>query len=187
MQHGNFGEWTWGAAQGLDTFIYLTVGTGIGGGAMVNGKLVHGLLHPEMGHIMIPHDTEQDPFEGACPFHGDCFEGLAAGPALEQRWGQEAKSFPFDHPAWELEAHYVALALASYIAILSPQRIIIGGGVGGRESLLPLIREKVQTILNGYVQSPEITRNIDTYIVPPGHGNRAGMLGAIALAREAET
>jgi fructokinase len=181
------GEWTWGAAQGLDTFIYLTVGTGIGGGAMVNGKLVHGLLHPEMGHIMIPHDKEQDPFEGACPFHGDCFEGLAAGPALEQRWGQEAKSLPFDHPAWELEAHYVALALASYIAILSPQRIIIGGGVGGRESLLPLIREKVQTILNGYVQSPEITRNIDTYIVPPGHGNRAGMLGAIALAREAET
>jgi fructokinase len=179
------GEWTWGAAQGLDTFIYLTVGTGIGGGLMANGKLVHGLLHPEMGHIMIPHDKERDPFEGACPFHNDCFEGLAAGPAMEERWGQKAEMLLFDHPAWELEAHYVALALASYITTLSPQRIIIGGGVGGREDLLPLIRKNVQEILNGYVQSPSITKNIDEYITPPGLGSRAGMLGAIALAKEA--
>jgi fructokinase len=180
-----FGEWTWGAGQGLDTFIYLTVGTGIGGGVVANGKLLHGLLCPEMGHIMIPHDIQRDPFEGACPFHKDCFEGLASGPALEKRWGQKAETLLLDHPAWELEAHYVALALANFVTTLSPQRIIIGGGVGGRDELFPLIRKNVQAILNGYVQSPSITKHIDEYIVPPGLGNRAGMLGAIALAEKA--
>ena len=179
------GEWTWGAAQGLDTFIYLTIGTGIGGGGMVNGKLMHGLLHPEMGHIMISHDKERDPFEGACPFHQDCFEGLASGPAIEKRWAQKAETLPPDHHAWELEAHYVALGLVNFITALSPQRIIIGGGVGGREELLPLIRKNVQTILNGYVQSPSITKDIDEYIVPPGLGGRSGILGAIALAKDA--
>ena len=179
------GEWTWGAAQGLDTFIYLTIGTGIGGGLMANGKLVHGLLHPEMGHIMLPHDKERDPYEGWCSFHKDCFEGLAAGPALEKRWGQKAETLPLDHPAWELEAHYVALAMVNYITTLSPQRIIIGGGVGGRQDLFPLIRKNVQEVSNGYVQSPSITENIDHYIVPPDLGGRSGMLGAIALAKEA--
>lgn len=179
------GEWTWGAAQGLDTFMYLTVGTGIGGGLMANGKLLHGLLHPEMGHIPIPHDWKRDPFEGACPFHKDCFEGLASGPALEKRWGKKAETLPPDHPAWELEAHYIALALANYIYTLSPQRIIIGGGVGGRESLLPMICKNVQDILNGYVQSLAVTQNIAEYIVPPALGSRAGMLGAIALAAAA--
>lgn len=180
-----FGEGRWGAAQGLETFIYLTVGTGIGGGVMVNGKLLHGLLCPEMGHILLPHDRERDPFEGGCPFHKDCFEGLASGPALEKRWGQKAETLPPDHPAWELEAHYIAMALASYIYTLSPQRIIIGGGVGGNERLLPVIRKNVQTLLNGYVQSPAITQNIADYIVPPGLGARSGMLGAIALAQQA--
>jgi len=178
------GEGLWGAAQGLDTFIYLTVGTGIGGGVMANGKLLHGLLCPEMGHILLPHDRERDPFEGACPFHKDCFEGLASGPALEKRWGQKAETLSHDHPAWELEAHYIAMALANYIYTLSPQRIIIGGGVGGRDDLLPIIRRNVQTILNGYVQSPAVTKNIDEYIVLPALGGRAGMLGAIALAQE---
>jgi fructokinase len=178
------GEWTWGAAQGLDTFIYLTVGTGIGGGVMANGKLLHGLIHPEMGHIPLPHDRELDPFDGNCPFHKDCFEGLASGPALEKRWGQKAETLPLDHPAWELEAHYIALALQSYITTLSPQRMIIGGGVGGREDLLPIIRRDVQKLLNGYVQSTMITEKIDEYIVPPGLGSQSGMLGAIALAKE---
>ena len=177
------GERTWGAAQGLDTFIYLTVGTGIGGGLMANGKLVHGLLHSEMGHIMIPHDKERDPYEGWCPFHKDCFEGLASGPALEARWGQKAETLPPDHPAWKLEAHYIALALSNYITTLTPQRIIIGGGVGGREDLLPLVRVNVQEILNGYVRSTAITEKIDQYIVPPGLGSRSGMLGALALAK----
>ncbi|HAV75956.1 MAG TPA: fructokinase [Anaerolineae bacterium] len=180
-----FGEWTWGAAKGLDTFIYLTIGTGIGGGLMANGKLVHGLLHPEMGHIMIPHDKERDPFEGECIFHKDCFEGLASGPAMEKRWGQKAETLPHDHPAWGLEAYYVALALANYITTLSPQIIVIGGGVGEREELLSLVRKNVQIILNGYVHSPAITRGIEEYIVSPGLRGRSGMLGAIALAQTA--
>lgn len=179
------GEWTWGAAQGLDTFIYLTIGTGIGGGVMANGKLLHGLIHPELGHIRIPHDTERDPYEGWCPFHRDCFEGLASGPALEARWGQKAETLPSDHPAWELEAQYIALAMQNYIVTLSPQRIILGGGVGAREGLLPLVRRKVQELLNGYVQSPAITEKIEEYLVPPGLGNRSGTLGAIALAKAA--
>ena len=179
------GEWTWGAAQGLDTFIYLTIGTGIGGGVMANGKLLHGLLCPEMGHIKLPHDRERDPYAGWCPFHKDCFEGLASGPALEGRWGQRAETLPPDHPAWELEAHYIALALHNYITTLSPQRIILGGGVGGREDLLPMIRKNVQKIQNGNVQSPAVTQNIGEYIVPPGLGGRSGMLGAIALAQMA--
>ena len=179
------GEWTWGAAQRLDTFIYLTVGTGIGGGVMVNGKLLHGLLCPEMGHILIPHDKQRDPFEGGCPFHKDCFEGLASGPSLEKRWGQRAETLPVDHPAWELEAHYIALALSNYVMTLSPQRIVLGGGVGARDDLLPLIRENVQTFLNGYVQSSALTKHIEEYIVPPELGGRSGMLGALALAKEA--
>jgi fructokinase len=177
------GEYRWGAAQGLDTFIYLTIGTGIGGGAMVNGRLVHGLLHPEMGHLRLPRDPQRDPFPGACPFHGDCFEGLAAGPALEKRWGARAETFAPDHPAWALEAHYIALALTSYIYTLSPQRIILGGGVMAQPQLFPLVRAEVQALLNGYIQSPAILNSIETYLVPPALGGRAGVLGAIALAQ----
>ncbi len=181
------GEWRWGAARGLDTFIYLTIGTGIGGGGMVNGTLMHGLLHPEMGHILLPHDKTADPFEGTCPFHGGCFEGLASGPALEKRWGQRAETLPRDHPAWDLEAHYIALALHSFICTLSPLRIIIGGGVAQQPQLMSLIRQKAQASLNGYVQSPVVQQDIDTYIVPPGLGGRSGVLGAIALAQQALT
>ncbi len=180
-----FGEWTWGAAQGLDTFIYLTIGTGIGGGALVNGKLLHGLIHPEMGHIRLPHDSQRDLFEGICPFHKDCFEGLASGPAIEKRWGQKAQTLPPEHPAWDLEAHYIALAFASYIMTLSPQRIILGGGVSSQEFLFPMIRQKVKEVLNKYVQSSAVGENISEYIIPPALGTRSGMLGAIALAQSA--
>jgi len=114
------GEQHWGAALGLDTFIYLTIGTGLGGGGLVNGRLVHGLIHPEMGHVRLPHDWAADPYAGACPYHGDCFEGLAAGPALEGRWGQRAETLPLDHPAWALEAHYLALGLVNFVCTLSP-------------------------------------------------------------------
>ncbi|MGB7874940.1 MAG: ROK family protein, partial [Anaerolineales bacterium] len=179
------GEWRWGAAQGLDTFIYLTVGTGIGGGGLVNGKLMHGLLHPEMGHVPLPRNSAVDPFDGACPFHGDCFEGLASGPAIEKRWGDKAESLPSEHPAWDLEAHYIALALRSFICTLSPQRIIIGGGVAQQPQILPLVRQKTQATLNGYVQSPVILENIEAYILPPALGGKAGVLGAIALAQQA--
>jgi fructokinase len=179
------GEHRWGAAQGLDTFIYLTVGTGIGGGGMVNGKLIHGLIHPEMGHIRIPHNRDRDPYAGLCPYHGDCLEGLATGPALEHRWGQPGETLPADHPAWQLEAEYLALGLMNYICILSPQRIIMGGGVMQQPHLLPLVRHRVRELLNGYLQSPMILEHLDEYVVLPGLGIRAGVLGAIALGQQA--
>jgi fructokinase len=179
------GEHRWGAAQGLDTFVYLTVGTGIGGGGMVGGKLLHGLVHPEMGHVRLPHDGDADPFPGICPFHGDCLEGLACGPAIEARWGQSPEALPPDHPAWPLQAHYLALGLVNYVCTLSPQRIILGGGVMNARHLFPLIRTEVQELLNGYVQAPEILDRIDRFIVPPALGGRAGVLGALALAERA--
>jgi fructokinase len=179
------GEWQWGAAQGLDTFIYLTIGTGIGGGGLVNGRLLHGLVHPEMGHVRIPHDVLADPFAGTCPFHGDCLEGLASGPAMNARWLQPAEQLPDDHPGWALEARYLALALASFICTLSPQRIVMGGGVMSRQHLLPLLRREVLELLNNYVRAPQILDAMDEYIVSPWLGGRAGVLGALALARQA--
>ncbi len=178
-------EARWGAGQGCDPVLYLTIGTGIGGGALVNGKLLHGLIHPEMGHIPLPRDPARDPFPGICPFHGDCFEGLACGPALEKRWGVKAETLPPDHPAWDLEAHYIALALANCMLTFSPQKIILGGGVMSQEHMLPLVHRKVQAALNGYVQSDRITREIENYIVLPGLGTRSGVLGALALAESA--
>ena len=179
-------EHLWGAAQDVDNLIYLTIGTGIGGGALVNGKLVHGLIHPEMGHISLPHDWGRDPYKGHCPYHGDCLEGMAAGPAIGERWGQPAYELPADHPAWDLEAHYLALAMRTFICTLSPQRIVLGGGVMEQPQLFPLLREKTQEYLNGYVQSPAILDEMDGYIVPPGLGNKAGVLGAIALGMAAK-
>jgi fructokinase len=176
------GEHRWGAAQGLDTFIYLTIGTGIGGGGLLNGKMMHGLVHPEMGHIRIPHDWAADPYAGFCPYHGDCFEGLAAGPAIELRWGQKGETLPPDHPAWDLEARYVALAVADLVCAISPQRIIIGGGVMDQPRLLPLVRRQVVALLNGYVRAPEVLQGIDNYLVGPQLGRQAGVLGALALA-----
>lgn len=179
------GEHRWGAARGLDSFVYLTVGTGIGGGGMVGGQRLHGLVHPEMGHVRLPHDPARDPFPGICPYHGDCLEGLASGPALRARWGQPAEALPADHPAWPLEAHYLSLAVMNLICTLSPQRIILGGGVMKAPTLLPLIWAEVPRLLNGYVQAPEILDRIDRTIVPPALGGRAGVLGAIALAEDA--
>ncbi len=178
------GEGTWGAAAGLDNFIYLTIGTGIGGGGVFNGKPLHGLIHPEMGHIRIPHDWSGDPYGGFCTYHGDCFEGLACGPALQARWGQPGDNLPLDHSAWVLEAHYIALALQNFICTLSPTRIILGGGVMQQEQLFPLIRAEVARLLHGYVQSAAILQAMDDYIVPPALGGRAGVLGAIALAQQ---
>lgn len=176
------GEWRWGSAQGLDTFIYLTIGTGIGGGGLMNGKPMHGLVHPEMGHIRIPHEPQADPFSGVCPFHGDCLEGLASGPAIAARWGQPGETLPDDHPAWKLEANYLALALVNFICTLSPQRIILGGGVMKRR-LLPLIHSEAKRLLNEYIQAPQILQEIERYIVLPALGDRAGALGALALAQ----
>jgi fructokinase len=177
-----FGEARWGAAQGLDTFIYLTVGTGIGGGGLVGGRPMHGLVHPEIGHMLLPRDPSLDAFAGVCPFHAGCLEGLASGPALLARWGQPAESLPAEHPAWALEAHYLALAVVNLVCTLSPQRIVLGGGVMEQAHLFPLIRQEVVALLNGYIRAAEILEAIDAYIVPPGLGSRSGRLGAIAMA-----
>lgn len=179
-----FGEGKWGAAAGLEDFLYITIGTGIGGGGVANGRPLHGLIHPEMGHIRIPHDWQQDPYPGFCTYHGDCFEGLAAGPALLARWGQPGDTLPIDHPAWALEAHYIALALQTFICTLSPRKIILGGGVMQQPHLFSMIRKETQHLLKGYVQAPELIAGIDKYIVPPGLGGRAGVMGAIALAQD---
>jgi fructokinase len=177
----------WGAGAGLDTFCYITVGTGIGGGALVNGRLLHGLLHPELGHMRIPHDRARDPFDGVCPYHGDCFEGLASGEAIRQRWGRPGQELSADAAVWELESEYLALGLMNVVCTLSPQRIILGGGVPKQPTLLPLVRRRLKQLLAGYLNAAELTRPdaIDRYIVPPGLGDQAGVIGAMELARSA--
>jgi fructokinase len=170
------GEWRWGAAAGLDTFCYITLGTGIGGGIFANGRPVHGLVHPELGHMRVPHDRRRDPFDGACPFHGDCLEGLASGEAMRRRWGRPAEEVD-DPEAWALEADYVALGLVNLVCALSPERIVIGGGVAHQPRLRPLVSVRLQDLVAGYVDVPEV--------VAPQLGDRAGVVGAIELARSA--
>ncbi|OGO94541.1 MAG: fructokinase [Coxiella sp. RIFCSPHIGHO2_12_FULL_42_15] len=178
------GEGTFGAAKGLNTYIYITVGTGIGAGGVIEGNLMHGLTHPEMGHIFIPQHKDDD-FAGVCPFHKNCLEGLASGPSLKTRWKvNSALDLPVDHKAWEIEADYLATMIANYIMILSPQRIIIGGGVMRQKQLYTLIRPLVLKKLNGYIKHDTLQDHIDEYIVPPALGDSSGLLGAVALAQE---
>jgi fructokinase len=177
-----YGEYLWGAGKGLDVVLYLTVGTGIGGGLYIHGKLVHGLLHPEMGHVIIKRNNKQDPFKGCCPYHKDCLEGLASGRAVELRWSMPPLRLPDDHPAWELEAEYLAQGLVDYILMVSPEKIILGGGLMHRHQLFPLIRKKVQVMLNGYLSVRAIQKDIENYIVSPGLGDKSGICGAIGLA-----
>ena len=178
------GEYTWGAGQGLEVVLYLTVGTGIGGGGVIKGRTMHGLFHPEMGHIHLPRVSGDDSFAGVCPYHGDCLQGLASGPALGARWRKPAGELPLDHPAWKMEAQYLALAIHTYICSLSPNRVILGGGVMHQRHLFLLIQEQVRRLFNGYIQLPMVLEKIDQYIVPPALGDRAGVLGAIALAKQ---
>jgi fructokinase len=168
------GEWRHGGARGLETFCYLTVGTGIGGGVFANGRPVHGLLHPEVGHMLIPHDRARDPFEGSCPFHGDCLEGLASGTALRARWGRPGQELT-DPAVWELEAEYLALGLANVVLVLSAERIVLGGGVGATPGLLERVATRLREALAGYVEAPELA--------PPALGLHSGVIGAIELAR----
>ena len=181
------GEFTWLAEnQKLDSLVYFTIGTGIGAGVLLNGQIVHGLTHPEAGHMRLPHDFVKDPFPGGCPFHGDCFEGLASGPAMAERWHRPAETLQDDHPGWDLEATYIALALNNVITMFSPLRIILGGGVMEHRSIFALIRKKVQENLNGYIASPVFAGDMEAYIAPPGLGKRSGILGAMRLAIMAE-
>lgn len=176
------GESLWGAAQGLDSCLYLTVGTGIGGGALVNGKLLHGMSHPEMGHILIPR-VLGDEFEGNCPFHKNCLEGMASGPAIEKRWNRKGYELDENHPAWELEAKYLAMGLMNFILTISPKKIILGGGVMKQKQLFPLIHKNLLELLNGYVSLPEILEDMENYVVYPALGDNAGICGALALAK----
>ena len=177
------GEARWGAARDLDTAIYITVGTGIGGGALLGGQLAHGLVHPEMGHLLVPREPDDLAFAGDCPFHGGrCWEGLASGPALERRWGQAAETLPADHPAWDLEARYIASALTSLVLVLSPERLILGGGVMQVATLFPLIRRHLERSLAGYVQADSLSAGLEGYVVPPALGTQSGIAGALALA-----
>jgi fructokinase len=180
------GEWRWGAGAGLDTFCYITVGTGVGGGAVVNGRILHGLLHPEFGHMRLPHDPETDPFDGVCPYHGDCLEGLASGEAIRRRWGHAGQQLD-DDAVWVLEAEYLALAVVNLTCVLSPQRIIIGGGVAKQPALLPRVRRRLRELLAGYLRTPELTEPeaTDRYVVAPALGDQAGVIGALELARAA--
>jgi fructokinase len=164
----------------------VTIGTGIGGGALIGGKLAHGLVHPEMGHLLVPREPDDLEFGGHCPYHGArCWEGVASGPAIERRWGGRAETLGPDHPAWDLEARYIASALTTLILVLSPQRLILGGGVMQVETLYPLVRRHLVKSLCGYVQANEVISGIDQYVVPPLLGQQAGIAGALALAERA--
>jgi fructokinase len=178
------GEATWGAAKGLNSCLYYTIGTGVGVGVYAEGKLVHGLVHPEGGHVLTRRHPE-DRYAGKCPYHGDCLEGMAAGPAIEDRWKMKGSELGADHPAWKIEAFYIGQAVASAILLLSPQKVILGGGVMHQMQLFPLIREQVRVILNGYVSAAEVAAEIDEYIVPPGLADNAGLCGSVALGLRA--
>jgi fructokinase len=188
-------EGRWGAARGLDTFVYLTAGTGIGGGGLAGGRRLHGLSHPEMGHMRIPRHPEDPLQHGACPFHRDCWEGWAARAAIERRWGAGRQATDLTAPAdLGLLAHYLAAGVANVICALSPQRVVLGGGIvlgGGdarhRERLLGLVRREIRALLGGYLEAPELGDQIDRYVVAPALGTDAGVLGAIALAQDEAT
>ncbi len=177
------GEMTYGCAKGLKNVLYLTVGTGIGAGIAVDGKLVHGMLHPEAGHILLtPHP--EDSFPGLCPYHKNCFEGMASGPAIAERWGAKAADLHDQAKVWEVESYYLGQALVNYILVLAPEKIILGGGVMKQTQLFPLVRRQVARLLNGYLKTKEL-QDLDSYIVPNSLQERQGILGALELAKRA--
>lgn len=175
------GEATWGSIQGHSSGIYITIGTGIGVGVYLEGKLLHGMLHPEAGHILLQKHS-QDDFDGVCPYHPNCFEGLASGPAIEKRWGSKAYELKNRDEVWDLEAYYIAQGLVNYILTLAPHKIVLGGGVMHQEQLFPLIRSKVINLLNGYVNTKQL-KDIDNYIVPATLKDNQGIMGCLQLAR----
>ncbi len=177
------GEHRFGAGRGVSPLLYLTVGTGIGGGLLVDGKPYHGLLHPEMGHIAVAR-LPGDAFAGSCPYHGDCLEGMASGTAIAVRVGGDPENLADDDPVWDTVAHYLGSGVASLVLALSPRRIVIGGGVTARKGLCERIHAATEAALAGYVSHPALTEGLGTYIVAPALGARAGVLGAMALARD---
>jgi len=179
-------EWRWGASRGCEVSVYVTVGTGIGGALVTNGQPLHGLQHPEFGHMVVPRAAGDD-FSGVCLAHGDCLEGLASGVAIEERWGIDGSQLAPSHPAWDLESDYLASALANVVAITSPQSVVLGGGVMSVEGLIEKVRTATRERLGDYVTSREVHEGIDTYLVPPALGSSAGVLGAFSLGLAALT
>lgn len=176
-------EHRWGAAQDVSDVVYVTVGTGIGGGVLVGGEPVHGMVHPEMGHMLVPRHPDDVDFAGCCPFHGGaCLEGLASGPAIAARWSTPAESLPPDHPAWDVEAYYLGTFAANLVLTLSPERIVIGGGVSKAPGLAAKVRARLVDALAGYVSTPQIEDSVDEYLVAPALGDDAGVAGALVLA-----
>lgn len=174
------GEATWGAAKGLSDAIYITIGTGIGMGAISGGNPVHGMLHPEAGHLIMSRVSGDD-YKGHCPSHGACFEGMASGPAIEDRWGKSAKELADSPEVWELEAKYIAQALTDILLVLSPQKIILGGGVMEQAQLFPLVRKYVLEYVNEYIDTKQL-RNINSFITPAALNGNQGIMGAVKLA-----
>jgi fructokinase len=179
------GEHRWGAAQDVTTLCYITVGTGIGGGALVNGVPLGGAMHPEMGHQAVLRDLAQDDFAGSCPYHGACWEGLASAPSLIARWGRPPVELPDDHIGWDIEAQHLAHGLANLVYILSPERIILGGGIMRRAGLHERVRSKLAAFVNDYVPLPPAGPELDAFVCAPGLGTMAGPLGAVALGEAA--
>ena len=177
------GEATFGIAKGLDSCIYVTIGTGVGVGVYINGGLLHGMMHPEAGHILLQRHPS-DSYAGKCPFHGNCLEGLAAGPAIEERWGAKGIELKDRREVWELEAYYIAQACVNFTLVYSPRRIILGGGVMHQEQLFPLVRQQYEELMAGYVVTPEL-ENLNRYIVPCSLGDNQGVMGCLELALEA--
>ena len=174
-----------GAGAGAGSLVYYTVGTGIGGGAVFEDRMLHGLVHPEMGHMLMRPDPRDPAPKGFCPYHDGCLEGLASGPAIEKRWDASAKDLPPEHVAWDIEAEYLSQMCANTILMLSPGRIVLGGGVMHQAHLFPKIRALTLAKLNGYVAHPDIILRMDGFIVPPGLGDNAGAAGALLLAARA--
>ncbi len=175
------GEATWGIMNGLDSGIYITIGTGVGVGAYMNGSLLHGMLHPEAGHVLLSKHPD-DPFEGVCPYHPNCLEGLASGPSIEKRWNKKAYELEDNAKVWELEAYYIAQGIVNYILTLSPHKIVLGGGVMHQKQLFPLIRKEVANLLNGYIKTRQM-EELDQYIVPASLNDNQGIMGCIQLAK----
>ena len=179
-------EWRWGAARGKRVAVYVTVGTGIGGGLIIDGIPIHGLLHPEFGHMIVKHQNG-DLFPGNCPSHGDCLEGLASGPAIKERWDRSGAQFPPDHPAWELESDYLAMAVVNIVAITSAEIIVLSGGIMAIDGLLDKVRAKTKARLAGYIAKDQLGSRISEYLVSPGLGAASGVVGAFALGAQAAT
>ncbi|HEX2298719.1 MAG TPA: ROK family protein [Pseudonocardiaceae bacterium] len=180
------GEGRWGAAQDVDTFVYLTVGTGVGGGVVSGGRVIPGLVHPEMGHLSVPRRPGDD-FPGNCPFHGDCLEGMACGTAIAARWGRPAEQLDGAdlRRAVELEAAYLAAGLRNIVYAIAPQRIVLGGSVSALPGLFPAIRARLAELLAGYPGLPE--HDAEQFVVPAALGALAGPAGALVLAEQALT